>query len=195
MMEEYVILVDEQDTEQGFMNKMEAHDKGMLHRAFSVFIFNSKGEMLVQQRAFHKYHSGGLWTNACCSHPRPGEDLIGAAERRLKEEMGFETPLQKLFDFIYRVELDNGLTEHEFDHVLVGEFDKGILFNEEEVNATRYMPVPEVHQTLKLYPEKFTAWFQLAFPSIEEWWKERYLQNNRGRVGYDPDDQSSLSGA
>ena len=105
------------------MEKMEAHKKGLLHRAFSVFIFNGKGEMLLQQRALNKYHSGGLWTNACCSHPMPGEKTEDAADRRLKEELGFETPLEKIFDFVYKAEFDNGLTEYEFDHVFAGEYE------------------------------------------------------------------------
>src|SRR4249919_2599143 len=112
-----VILVNEQNEAIGTMEKMEAHRKALLHRAFSVFIFNSKGEMLLQQRALNKYHSGGLWTNACCSHPRPGELIEDAATRRLKEELGFETPLKKIFQFTYQASFDNGLTEHEFDHV------------------------------------------------------------------------------
>src|SRR5688572_21960475 len=113
MNDEFVILVDEKDNETGVIEKMKAHEQGLLHRAFSVFIFNSKGEMLLQQRALHKYHSGGLWSNACCSHPRPGEDITSAATRRLEEEMGFQTGLEKAYDFIYRAHFDNGLTEYE----------------------------------------------------------------------------------
>src|SRR5215468_430433 len=114
---EQVILVNELDEEIGTMEKLSAHEQGVLHRAISVFIFNEKGEMLLQQRASRKYHSGGLWTNACCSHPHPGEATHAAALRRLKEEMGFETSLKKAFDFVYKTSFDNGLTEHEFDHV------------------------------------------------------------------------------
>ena len=119
-------MVDTNDMSTGTMEKMEAHEKAILHRAFSVFIFNAKGELLLQQRATDKYHSGGLWTNSCCSHPRPGEDTLRAAYRRLREEMGFETELQKVFDFVYKASFENGLTEYEFDHVFVGEYD-GII--------------------------------------------------------------------
>src|ERR1700744_2758864 len=120
MVREEVILVDEADVQLGTMEKIEAHRKALLHRAFSVFIFNSKGEMLLQQRAAEKYHSPGLWTNACCSHPRPGEETQAAAMRRLMEELGFTLELEKIFDFTYRSEFENGLTEFEFDHVFVG---------------------------------------------------------------------------
>ena len=133
MAENQVILVNEQDAPIGVMEKMEAHKTGTLHRAFSIFIFNSQGEMLLQQRAKGKYHSGGLWTNACCSHPQPGEQVEKAAERRLMEELGFSTSLEKVFDFLYKAGLDNGLTEHEFDHVFVGEYNGAINFNTEEV--------------------------------------------------------------
>src|SRR6186713_1579239 len=118
-----VILVSEHDDMVGIMDKMEAHKQGLLHRAFSVFIFNSKGEMLLQQRAFNKYHSGGLWTNACCGHPSPGEQTVAAARRRLMEEMGFTTGLEELFDFTYQHAFENGLTEHEYDHVFAGTWD------------------------------------------------------------------------
>src|SRR4030095_7998604 len=124
-----VILVDQEDRPSGTAEKMEAHRKGLLHRAFSVFIFNSKGEMLLQQRALSKYHSGGLWTNACCSHPAPGEKTKDGAIRRLNEELGFETPVEKVFDFVYKAEFDNGLTEHEFDHVFAGEYEGQLNVN------------------------------------------------------------------
>ena len=130
---ENVILVDEFDNPLGEMEKMEAHRKGMLHRAFSVFIFNDKKELLIQQRSIEKYHSGGLWSNTCCSHPRIDEDLLSAGKRRLMEEMGFITDLEKKFSFVYRAELDNNLTEHELDHVLFGRFNKTANFNEKEV--------------------------------------------------------------
>jgi isopentenyl-diphosphate delta-isomerase len=112
-----VILVNDRDEPIGLMEKLEAHQKGLLHRAFSIFIFNSSGELLLQRRSLHKYHSGGLWTNTCCSHPSPAEDILAAAQRRLNEEMGFTAPLEKIFDFIYKAEFDNGLVEYEFDHV------------------------------------------------------------------------------
>ena len=128
-----MILVNETDEVKGAAGKMEAHKKGLLHRAFSVFVFNQRGEMLLQQRAMNKYHSGGLWTNACCSHPEPNEETEEAAMRRLKEEMGFETDLEKVFDFVYKAEFENGLVEYEFDHVYTGEYDGDIKFSKEEV--------------------------------------------------------------
>ena len=169
-----VILVDEKDRPVGVAEKMEAHQKGLLHRAFSVFIFNSKGEMLLQQRALHKYHSSGLWTNACCSHPMPGEKTKDAAQRRLKEELGFETPVDKIFDFVYKAAFDNGLTEHEFDHVFAGEYEGKLNVNPDEVNDFCYKEISEIRNTLQTHPQKYTAWFHLAFPKIEEWWKDRY---------------------
>jgi isopentenyl-diphosphate delta-isomerase len=165
---EEVILVNEKDELLGVMEKMEAHRKATLHRAFSVFIFNAKGEMLLQQRAEKKYHSGGLWTNACCSHPRPGEETPEAAKRRLKEEMGFHTPLKKIFDFIYKAEVDNGLTEFEFDHVFAGEYNGIISPDPEEVSNFCYKNLQEIRQSLLSYPQNYTAWFHLAFPKIEE---------------------------
>lgn len=171
---EHVILVDEKDKPVGIQEKMEAHRKGLLHRAFSVFIFNSKGDMLLQQRALHKYHSGGLWTNACCSHPQPGEETLAAAQRRLKEEMGFEVPVEKVFDFMYKTVFENGLTEHEFDHVFVGEYDNPVAFNKNEVMEFCYMDMPGIRDSLQTNPEKYTAWFHLAFPRIEKWWSPRY---------------------
>ena len=174
MTEKQVILVNESDETIGTMDKMEAHRKGKLHRAFSVFIFNSKGEMLLQQRAMNKYHSGGLWTNACCSHPGPGEETMAAASRRLKEEMGFETNLKKIFDFVYRSEFENGLIEHEFDHIFVGEFERDIVMNREEVKDFCYKKLDEIRDSLSMQPQKYTAWFQLAFPKIESWWARHY---------------------
>lgn len=174
MENEKIILVNEHDDMVGVMDKMEAHKQGLLHRAFSVFIFNSKGEMLLQQRALSKYHSGGLWTNACCSHPILGEKTKDAAIRRLNEELGFETPVEKVFDFVYKAEFDNGLTEHEFDHVFAGEYEGQLNVNTEEVNDYCYKPIPEIKSMLQNHPKKFTVWFHLAFPKIEEWWTLRY---------------------
>jgi isopentenyl-diphosphate Delta-isomerase len=168
MPQEEVILVDESDTPLGTMEKMEAHRQALLHRAFSVFIFNSKGEMLLQQRAAEKYHSAGLWTNACCSHPRPGEDTTDAAIRRLREELGFTTPLKKLFDFTYKSEYDNGLTEFEFDHVYVGTYDQAIYPDKKEVSDYSYRPIDDIKAALQSAPDKFTTWFHLAFPLILE---------------------------
>jgi isopentenyl-diphosphate delta-isomerase len=168
MLEE-VILVDESDTPVGVMEKMEAHRKALLHRAFSVFIFNRKGEMLLQRRALTKYHSGGLWTNACCSHPRPNEDTCDAARRRLFEELGFDVPLEKIFDFTYRCEFDNGLTEHEFDHVYAGRYDQEIYPNAEEVCEYRWLSLEAVQAGLEKSPSAYTSWFHLAFPLIRSW--------------------------
>lgn len=167
-MEAQVILVNEQDEVTGVMEKMEAHRKGLLHRAFSVFILNDTGEMLLQQRALDKYHSGGLWTNACCSHPFPGETVAQAAHRRLFEEMGFDCPLSELFQFTYRTDFDNGLIEHEYDHVLIGTFNGTINPNPQEVNDYRYMPVETVTRLLQEQPAQFTSWFKLAFPKLIE---------------------------
>jgi len=166
---ERVVLVDENDVEIGVMEKMEAHQKGLLHRAFSVFIFNKKGEMLLQQRSFRKYHSGGLWTNACCSHQRPNELSIDAANRRLKEEMGFETPLTKAFDFTYKAIFHNGLTEYEYDHVFVGYYDGEVNFNFDEVESYAFRSMERLEVGIKEAPEFFTEWFLIAFPKLKEW--------------------------
>lgn len=166
---EKVILVDEHDKETGFMEKIEAHQKALLHRAFSVFVFNSSNEMLLQQRTLNKYHSGGLWTNSCCSHPRPGEDTADAAARRLKEEMGFETPVRKIFDFTYKTAFTNGLTEHEFDHVFVGYYDGAVAPDVQEVKSYVWKPVEEISEALQKDASQFTEWFRIAFPMIREW--------------------------
>jgi isopentenyl-diphosphate Delta-isomerase len=178
MTEEQVILVDENDREQGTAGKLEAHEKALLHRAFSVFIFNRQGEMLLQQRALHKYHSGGLWTNACCSHPRPAENTQQAAERRLKEEMGFALPLHKVFDFVYKAGFDNGLTEYEFDHVFVAVYEGPVNVNAEEVMAFVYLPMSEIEREVESKPGRYTAWFRLAFPRIKAWWESNYGKRN-----------------
>jgi isopentenyl-diphosphate delta-isomerase len=172
--EEKIILVDEHDEMIGIMDKMEAHRQGLLHRAFSIYIFNSKGEMLLQQRALTKYHSGGLWTNACCSHPLPGEKTKDAAARRLMEELGFETPIEKIFEFVYKAAFENGLTEHEFDHVFAGEYEAELNADPGEVMDYSYKEIPAIKSMLQDEPEKFTAWFIIAFPKIEAWWKDRY---------------------
>lgn len=161
-----VILVNEQDEPVGIMEKLEAHQKGLLHRAFSVFIMNSKGEMLLQQRADDKYHSAGLWTNACCSHPLPDEDVLAAGHRRLKEEMGFDCELEKVFSFTYRAEFENGLTEYEYDHVLVGTYDGPVNPDPAEAKACRYLPLEEIRHLLETAPDTFTYWFHLAFPKF-----------------------------
>ena len=172
---EQVILVDEKDVAIGTIDKMEAHEKAVLHRAFSVFIFNSKDEMLLQQRARTKYHSAGLWTNSCCSHPRPGEDTHAAALRRLQEEMGFTTPVKKAFDFVYKATFANGLTEHEFDHVFVGKYDDKIEPDPKEVGDYAYWPMETIEEQIKMHPESFTVWFRIAFPKVMDWLKIRQV--------------------
>jgi len=169
-----VILVNEHDEAIGAMDKMEAHRKGLLHRAFSVFIFDSKGRMLLQQRSGEKYHGALLWTNACCSHPFVGENIQRAAERRLREEMGFVSQLEKVFSFTYRASVENGLTEHEFDHVFVGEYEGEILINPREVAAFEYRDMDAIRRGLEDTPDLFTTWFKIAFPRVEEWWRIRY---------------------
>jgi len=171
---ENVILVNERDEETGIMEKMEAHEKALLHRAFSVFIFNEEGQMLLQQRAARKYHSPSLWTNACCSHPKPGELTADAAKRRLHEELGFETELEKIFEFTYKVNFDNGLTEYEFDHVYIGFYNGAIKPNPNEIADYCYKSMEDVQQSLESHPHKYTVWFALAFPRILDWWKLRY---------------------
>ncbi|MBC9934356.1 isopentenyl-diphosphate Delta-isomerase [Chitinophaga qingshengii] len=163
-----VILVTESDEAIGTMEKMEAHRKGLLHRAFSVFILNDAGDILLQQRALGKYHSPGLWTNACCSHPFPGETTLDAAHRRLMEEMGFDCPLEEIFAFTYRTAFDNGLIEHEYDHVLIGIYNGTIQPDSLEVNDYRYMPAHQVLESMEQEPDRFTIWFQLAFPKVLE---------------------------
>lgn len=165
-MQEEVILVDVQDNATGTMEKMEAHRKGLLHRAFSVFLFNDKGQMLLQQRALNKYHSGGLWTNTCCSHPRPGEKTESAASRRLQEEMGIVTSLEKAFSFVYKAELDNALTEHEFDHVYVGVFDGQPQINPNEVHAFKWEDPLNIRNDIAEHPQCYTAWFKICFEEM-----------------------------
>ena len=173
---EQVILVDEQDNEIGLMEKIEAHRQALLHRAFSIFIFNSKGEMLLQQRSLKKYHCGGMWTNACCSHPRANERNLDAAIRRLKEEMGIETSLEKIFDFTYKAEFDNGLTEHEFDHVFVGYYDGALDVDYDEVEELVWATMPRIEESVANRGYFYTPWFLIAFPKVNEWWKAQQVQ-------------------
>lgn len=168
-----VILVDEKDQELGTMEKMEAHRLGVLHRAFSVFIFDNRGRMLLQRRAASKYHGGLLWTNACCSHPYPGESVEIAANRRLREEMGFNAPLEKLFSFTYRAEVENGLIEHEFDHVFGGLYEGPIHPNAHEVADYVYRDMADIEDDMNTRPELYTSWFRIAFPRIMQWWKRQ----------------------
>lgn len=169
-----VILVNENDEALGTTEKMEAHRKGLLHRAFSVFIFDGEGRMLLQQRAAGKYHGGLLWTNACCSHPYPNEDVADAAIRRLEEELGFTAPLKKIFAFTYKADVENGLVEHEFDHVFAGEYEGEINFNRDEVEAVAHHSLDDIGQMLKDQPDLFTAWFRIAFPQVKSWADRQY---------------------
>ena len=158
-----VILVDELDSQLGLMEKMQAHTEGKLHRAVSVFIFNSKKELLLQKRAAGKYHSPGLWTNTCCTHPQEGEAPRTAATRRLKEEMGLSCPLHKAFTFIYKADMGNGLTEHEFDHVFTGIADGLPKPDEQEVGAFRYLSIDKLDNEIRTKPEQFTEWFKICY--------------------------------
>jgi len=168
MNKERVILVDIHDNPIGEMEKLKAHVEAKLHRAFSVFIFNSKGELLLQQRALNKYHSPGLWTNTCCSHQRAGETNIEAGKRRLFEEMGFACELKEVFWFIYRADFDNGLTEHELDHVMIGQYDLSPEINPEEVAAYKWMTLDDVKSDMERNPEKYTAWFKIIFKEYHQ---------------------------
>lgn len=163
MKEEEVILVDENNTQIGLMPKMEAHEKALLHRAFSVFVFNNKGELMLQQRALDKYHSPGLWTNTCCSHQRDGETNIEAGKRRLQEEMGFVTELKESISFIYKAPFDNGLTEHEYDHVLIGSYEDEPVINKEEVASWKWMKLEDVKNDIANNPSDYTEWFKIIF--------------------------------
>ncbi len=167
-MNEYLILVDENDVQCGKMEKHLVHQKGYLHRAFSVFVFNTKGELLLQQRADGKYHSAGLWTNTCCSHPRSGETLNEAVKRRLQEEMGLSCDTAFVFSFIYKTDFDNGLTEHEFDHVFVGTTDTLPLPNQEEVKNWKYMNIEDLTTDMTKNPHRYTEWFKICFPKLTE---------------------------
>lgn len=161
-----VILVDENDIPRGSMEKMEAHKKGELHRAFSIFVFNSKGELLLQKRARNKYHSGGLWTNTCCSHPEPDEDIQEAAHKRLQEEMGFDCKLRNIFNFIYEAKLNNELTEHELDHVFIGYYDDLPSLNYLEVSEWKAKTVIEIREDIRLNPDHYTVWFKIIFEKV-----------------------------
>lgn len=163
MKEENVILVNQNDEQIGLMPKLEAHEKAILHRAFSVFVLNSKNEIMLQQRASQKYHSPLLWTNTCCSHQREGESNIGAGSRRLFEEMGFNTELKELFHFIYKAPVDNGLTEHELDHVMIGYCNEDPKINPEEVEDWKWMKIEDVKIDMGNQPQLYTVWFKIIF--------------------------------
>ncbi|MDD2996269.1 MAG: isopentenyl-diphosphate Delta-isomerase [Paludibacter sp.] len=166
MIDNDVILVDEFDQPIGTMEKMEAHVKAALHRAISVFIFNSKGEWLLQRRAIEKYHSRGLWTNTSCTHPAPGETSLEAAHRRLHEEMGLKAELREVFSFKYIQELENNLTEHEYDHVFVGYSDELPVPNPDEVMDYKYISYQDLLQEVAESPKKFTAWFKMIYERV-----------------------------
>ena len=163
MTEEQVILVNEKDEQIGLMPKQEAHEKAVLHRAFSVFIFNEQNKLMLQQRALHKYHSPGLWTNTCCSHQRDGESSLEAGKRRLQEEMGLTTNLKETTSFIYKAPFENGLTEYEYDHILVGNYNGNPIINVEEVASWKWMSMDAVQDDIKNSPENYTAWFKIIF--------------------------------
>ena len=163
-----VVLVNSKDEPLGTMEKLEAHHKGLLHRAFSVLIFNHKGELLIQKRAKHKYHCGGLWTNTCCSHQRLNEESINAGKRRLQEEMGFTTELVSIGNFIYRVAFPNGLIEHELDHVLIGNYSEDPNPNKEEVEDWRYVSLETLNQEIKMNPNDYTYWFKEIINRFKE---------------------------
>lgn len=162
-----VILIDSTDNVTGTMDKIEAHQKGLLHRAISVFIFNSKGEWMLQQRALNKYHSAGLWSNACCTHPQPGESYRQAAQRRLGEEMGIDCELSEVSQLIYKAQFDNGLTEHELDRIFVGITDTLPVINAEEVHDWKYIPSDKLEADFQSDPDKYTVWFKEIYPDVK----------------------------
>jgi isopentenyl-diphosphate delta-isomerase len=175
MKEENVILVNQNDEQIGLMPKLEAHEKAVLHRAFSVFVLNNKNEIMLQQRAHHKYHSPMLWTNTCCSHQREGETNLQAGSRRLYEEMGFNTSLKELFHFIYKAPFDNGLTEHELDHVMVGYYNEDPKINLEEVESWKWMDIEEVRNDMLVNPEIYTVWFKIIFDKFYHFLEQHKL--------------------
>lgn len=177
MEEEKVILVNELDEQIGLMPKLEAHEKAILHRAFSVFILNDKNEIMLQQRAHQKYHSPLLWTNTCCSHQREGETNIQAGNRRLQEEMGFSAELKELFHFIYKAPFDNGLTEHELDHVMIGYYDGKPMINTEEVEDWKWMKIEDIQSDMILNPDIYTVWFKIIFEEFYHFLEEHTLEN------------------
>jgi isopentenyl-diphosphate Delta-isomerase len=175
MTEEKVILVNENDEPIGLMNKLEAHEKAVLHRAFSVFILNDKNEVMLQQRAHHKYHSPLLWTNTCCSHQREGETNIQAGTRRLYEEMGFTAELKELFHFIYKAPFDNGLTEHELDHVMIGYYNDEPKINSDEVESWKWMSIEAIRDDIQTQSENYTVWFKIIFDEFYHYLEEHKL--------------------
>lgn len=168
MINQSLILVDNQDNPIGIMDKLEAHLKGLLHRAFSIFIWNQKRELLIHKRAPNKYHSANLWTNTCCSHPQPNEATMDAAIRRLQEEVGFSTNLQHRFHFIYKTELENNLIEHELDHVFIGEYNEDFTPNPDEISETRWISIENLKNEIETSPDNFTYWFKEIISKYED---------------------------
>lgn len=167
--EEMVVLVDEKNEILGYMGKLEAHKKGLLHRAISVIVFNSAGEMLLQQRAYTKYHWAGIWSNTCCSHPRKDEGFKDAAERRLHEELGFKIDLKEEFNFIYKaLDEKSGLTEHEYDVVFTGVYDGSFEYNRDEVNATKWIPVKDLETDIEKHPQEYSFWFKIILDEMRK---------------------------
>lgn len=179
-MEEQVILVDSSNKEIGVAEKIKTHREGKLHRAFSIFVFNSEGQLLLQKRAQSKYHSGGLWSNTCCSHPRPEEPTAHAAHRRLKEEMGFDCELKEIFSFTYKVTFDNDLTEHEYDHVFLGTFAGDPTPCPEDVDEWKWIDLGELQEDVREHPERYTYWLQISLDEIV-WHVEQEWQISQGR--------------
>ena len=169
MAKQKVVLVDKDDNTLGTMEKMAAHENGSLHRAFSIFVFNSNKELMIHQRALSKYHSPGLWTNTCCSHPRINEDVEENAHQRLMEEMGFDCPLQKAFTFLYKADVGQGLIEHEYDHVFIGTSDIQPKINPEEVEAWKYVNMEDLRTDIENNEQNYTEWFKIAFEKVEDW--------------------------
>lgn len=165
-MDDLIILVDEADNPVGFEEKLKAHQEGKLHRAFSIFIFNEDGELLLQKRAHGKYHSAGLWTNTCCSHPRPNEDTLKAARRRLEEEMGFDCGLKEIFKFNYKAKLDGGIIENELDHVFVGQYGTDPIINKTEVEDFKWVNIEWLETDMSEHPEQYTIWFKICFKEV-----------------------------
>ncbi len=175
MAKQKVVLVDRDDNTLGTMGKMEAHEVGALHRAFSIFVFNSEGKLMIHQRALSKYHSPGLWTNTCCSHPRINEDVMENAHQRLLEEMGFDCELEEAFTFVYKSDVGQGLTEHEFDHVFVGQFDEAPVINKEEVEDWQFIDMDDLRDDIDHHPGNYTEWFKIAFEKIEDYLSKKKL--------------------
>jgi isopentenyl-diphosphate Delta-isomerase len=174
MNNDYVVLVDANDNELGIMPKLEAHEKGVLHRAFSIFIMNDRHELLLQKRAAHKYHSANLWTNTCCSHPQKGDNVIDAGKLRLQQEMGFSVPLLELFSFIYHAQFENNLIEHELDYVLLGKYNSDPIINEQEVSDSKWISIDDLNIDIVRNPKLYTVWFREIFDKFAIYYWSQY---------------------